>query len=49
MSTFTSNQSSTGLELYHGISKFVDDYHHHRRHQGTGHMVPGKIYLKEVA
>ncbi len=39
----------TGSELYHGISKFVDDYNHHRRHQGINHMVPGKIYLKEVA
>lgn len=39
----------TGSELYHGISKFVDDYNHHRRHQGINHMVPVKIYLKEVA
>ena len=39
----------TGSELYHGIKTFVDDYNHHRRHQGINHMVPGKIYLKEVA
>lgn len=39
----------TGSKLYHGIKTFVDDYNHHRRHQGINHMVPGKIYLKEVA
>ncbi len=39
----------TGSELYYGIMAFVDDYNYHRRHQGINHMVPSKIYLKEVA
>ena len=38
-----------GSELYHDIKTFVEDYNHHRRHQGISHMVPCKIYLQEVA
>ena len=39
----------TGLELYQGIKRFIDDYNYNRRHQGINHRVPSKIYLKEVA
>ena len=38
-----------GTDLYHGIDRFIDDYNYHRRHQGIGHVVPSKLYLRSAA
>ena len=38
-----------GKDLFSGIERFIDDYNYHRRHQGIGHTVPSKLYLREAA
>lgn len=38
-----------GLELYNGVSKYIDRYNYKRCHQGINRQIPGKLYFQSVA
>lgn len=38
-----------GLDLYHGIKKFIDEYNNKKRHQGIDRQIPGKRYFQKAA
>jgi putative transposase len=35
-----------GIELYHGLKKFLDFYNYEKTHQGIGRVPPAKLYLQ---
>lgn len=43
------NPEENCTDLFFGIKIFIDDYNYHRRHQGINHIVPSKLYFRQVA
>lgn len=38
--------TNDGIELYHGIKKFIDFYNYEKTHQGIGRIPPAELYLQ---